>query len=403
MSGWRIGLWALVVLIVIGFLYLVRSILLPFIVVFVLATLLEPLVRKLRFRGFSRGQAVISVLAPFYIILISLGAFIAPRVASEVSSIQSGVSHFADTISSSGESNNFFLRWNPLYRAQESQGLGGSVDKVLAQFRVPLEKLGLPSTRAEIMHAYVTPHKAQISQGVQAGFNSFFGILGNVAHQAISLLVIFIGVPLLLMDLEGYQRNFPKWIPPSIRANTVNLLSDIGEVFVKYMRGVSTVVLIYMVVVSIVFSILNVPYSILCGVIFGVFYLIPMLGNIINYVATLLLVGLSGTTGTFFIHLSSSWVYAVVVLAIYIVIGITFDELLYPQFVGNAVGLSGVVNLFVILSGGALFGLVGMIIAFPLAGSAKIILDRMMKFATVGQDTAALPAIPLRHREDVRT
>ena len=398
MSGWRIGLWAILVLVVLGFFYLVRAILLPFIVIFLLATLLEPLVRKLRFRGMSRGISVLCVLAPFYLLIALLVTLLAPRVVTEVTSISAGLTNFTAQIGE-GNSNNYFLRWNPLVQAQQSQGLGGSIDQLLTQFRGPLQKLGLPSTREEIIHEYVDPHKDQIRTEVENGFGSFFGIIGSVAHEGLYVFIIIIGLPLLLADLEGYQRSFPKWIPPSIRTNTVNLLSDIGEVFVRYLRGVSTVVIIYMLVISTVLSLLSVPYSILCGVVFGVFYLIPMLGNLFNYLTTLLLVGLSGTTGTFFIHFSSSWVYAGVVLAIYVVIGSAFDQLVYPQLVGNAVGLSGVVNLFVILCGGTLFGLVGMIIAFPLAGSIKVILDRAMKFTTVGQDSLALPAIPTRHRE----
>ena len=44
------------------FLYLVRGILLPFVVAFVIAALLEPAVRKLRMRGMSRKSSVLIVM-----------------------------------------------------------------------------------------------------------------------------------------------------------------------------------------------------------------------------------------------------------------------------------------------------------------------------------------------------
>jgi len=398
MAGWRISLWVAVLLLVIGFLYLVRSILLPFLVVFLIATMLYPLVRKLRYRGFSRGMAVVTVLAPFYIVMFGAAAFIAPRIVSEVSGISSSLQNFTNSLTSSGQNENFFVRWNPVVQEQDNQGIGGSIDRILVQFRSPLQKLGLPYTREEIVKQYIEPYRSQINQGVHSGFESFFGILGSVAHQLFSLVVIFIGVPLLLLDMEGYKRSFPKWIPPSIRQNTVNLTADIGEVFTKYLRGISTVVIIYIVVASIVLSLFSVPYSILLAIVFGVFYLVPVLGNLFNYVTLFLVIGLSGTTGTFFLGFASPWTYAIMVVAIYVVIGLVFDQLIYPQLVGNAVGLSGVVNLFVILSGAALFGLVGMIVAFPIAGAMKIILDRIVKFTTKSQDSLSLPAVPLRHR-----
>ena len=54
--------------------------------------------------------------------------------------------------------------------------------------------------------------------------------------------------------------------------------------------------------------------------------------------------------------------------------------------------------MFVIFSGGALFGLVGMIIAFPLAGSVKVILDRLIRITSANQEVLSLPSIPIRHR-----
>jgi predicted PurR-regulated permease PerM len=86
-------------------------------------------------------------------------------------------------------------------------------------------------------------------------------------------------------------------------------------------------------------------------------------------------------------------------MALYFGIGLIFDHLIYPQMVGNSVGLSPIVSMFVILCGGALFGLAGMLFAFPLAGSAKVILDRIIRITSSGTGDLGLPAIPLRHRE----
>jgi predicted PurR-regulated permease PerM len=115
---------------------------------------------------------------------------------------------------------------------------------------------------------------------------------------------------------------------------------------------------------------------------------------------TLLVVvtGLSGKTGGLLFHASSPWGFAAILLLTYIVCHFTYDSLVYPRVVGRAVGLDPVVSMFVIFSGGALFGLVGMIIAFPLAGSVKVILDRLIRITSGSQDALKLPSVPLRHR-----
>jgi predicted PurR-regulated permease PerM len=56
------------------------------------------------------------------------------------------------------------------------------------------------------------------------------------------------------------------------------------------------------------------------------------------------------------------------------------------------------VSMFVIFSGAALFGLIGMIIAFPLAGAVKVVLDRLIRVTSFSTETLDLPPVPLRHR-----
>jgi predicted PurR-regulated permease PerM len=145
-------------------------------------------------------------------------------------------------------------------------------------------------------------------------------------------------------------------------------------------------------------GIMGVPSWILLGPLFACLYLVPYIGNIISAITVFSIVGFSGTTGGMFHPFPSAWSYAILVTLIYLVIGLVFDHLIYPQMVGNSVGLSPVVSIFVILCGGALFGLPGMLIAFPLAGSVKVILDRIIRITSVSADGLKLPSVPLRHR-----
>jgi predicted PurR-regulated permease PerM len=153
-----------------------------------------------------------------------------------------------------------------------------------------------------------------------------------------------------------------------------------------------------MAFMSLLLTLLNAPYSVLLGVLFGALYLVPYLNVAISGTVLFLVTGLSGRTGDFMFHAGSPWAFAGILVLVYILCHFTFDTLVYPRFVGRAVGLDPVVSMFVIFSGGALFGLVGMIIAFPLAGSVKVILDRLIRITSTSQEGLHLPAVPLRHR-----
>jgi predicted PurR-regulated permease PerM len=209
---------------------------------------------------------------------------------------------------------------------------------------------------------------------------------------------------MILLDMESFKQRSPRWIPPAIRDSMMQIFKDIGEVFFKYLRGISTVVLLYTLAQTILMFVMNVPYAFLLGALFGALYLIPYIGNVISALTVLGVVGFSGVHGALFFSvggiaaLPPEWSYALLVTALYLCIGLMFDHLIYPQLVGNSVGLSPVVSLFVIFCGEAMFGLPGMIIAFPLAGSVKVILDRILKVTSTSTEGLNLPAVPLRHR-----
>jgi predicted PurR-regulated permease PerM len=202
----------------------------------------------------------------------------------------------------------------------------------------------------------------------------------------------------MLADMDNFKKLGPRWIPPSIRGGTLAMLTDIGQVFVRYLRGITIVILIYGAVMTFFLGVMGVPSWILLGPIFAVLYLIPYFGNIISACVTFTVIGFSGITGGMFHPFANPWTYALLVTGLYFCIGLVFDHLVYPQMVGNSVGLSPVLSMFVIFCGGALFGLPGMLIAFPLAGSVKIVLDRLMNVTLVTQESLHLPPIPLRHR-----
>lgn len=395
--GWRITLWVTLVVVALVFLYLVRGILLPFIISFIIAALLEPSVRRLRLRGYSRGMAVSMVFIVFFLGLTLVAIFAGPTVGRQVTTASRAFEEFTTNITAGSQADNFFLRWNPVNQAQHYTQQD-QFDLLLAQARPYLERAGLPSTRRAIMEQYVDKHRGEIANSAKKAFGSFFGILGTLASGLFSLLLVPLIVFMMLLEMEDLRRRGPRWIPPSIRASTIAVMSDIGQVFLRYLRGVATVYLLYAALAALILWFFNVPYAFLLAFLFAGFYLIPYIGGFISYTIVLLILGLGGVTGNFLFSMGSSWGYALLVVIVFAAIGMIFDQMVYPQVVGGSVGLSGVINIFVILSGAALFGLPGMIIAFPLAGSIKVILDRLIKVTSVQADTLALPAVPLRHR-----
>jgi predicted PurR-regulated permease PerM len=397
MIGWRVLLWVVLVLAILIFLYAVRGVLLPFLIAFALSAILDPLVRKLRLRGWSRPTAVLSIMAAFFGVLLIVGMWLGPIVTNQVGNMRVKIDELTTSVLTPKTEDNFFVRWNPVVQAGQTES-SNQVDVLFDTYSASLKRFGFPGSRQEFVDKYVEPHRGDLGKRIQGFFGSFLGIVGGAASQIFLLLFVPLIMLLILLDMEHFKRRSASWIPPSIRASTMSMLSDIGQVFMKYLRGVTISVLCYTVVMSLVLSLLGAPYSVLLGVIFGAVYLIPLLNVVISSGILLIVTGLSGKTGDLFFNFSSSWVFGIFLAVVYLVCHLVFDNLVYPRLVGGAVGLHPVVSMFVIFSGGALFGLVGMIIAFPLAGAVKVILERLLRVTSVQAESLGLPAVPLRHR-----
>lgn len=397
MVGWRILLWAVLVLAVVLFLYLVRGILLPFILSFIIAALLEPSVRKLRLRGYSRLRSVTLVMAVFLLTMTAAGLYLVPRITEQIGTLTREVERFTRSVTTADQSQNFFVRWNPVIQPS-IRTEASPIDRLLERYGPTMERFGLPSNRRAIVAQYIEPNRPQIARTVQGGFRSFFGLLTGLFSSLLLVIIVPILVPLILMDMENIRRRTPRWIPPTIRASTLAIVNDIGQVFIRYLRGIATVVLLFTVAVTALLIVMRVPYGPLMGLLFGALYIVPYIGNIISCFVLLCLIGFSDVSRGYIFGMADPWAYAVIVTALFLLVGWLFDHLIYPQMVGNAVGLNPVVSMFVIFCGGALFGLPGMLIAFPLAGAVKIVLDRLLRLTTTTGEALRLPSVPLRHR-----
>lgn len=394
---WRILLWVAVVAATCTFLYAVRSILLPFILAFVIAVLLEPTIQKLRRRGMSRGLAISVVFLLFFGVLTGLILRVAPMINVQLSGfstrLQSITTNFATT-----QTDGVFERWNPVVRAQA--GLNPNpVDQFLESFRGPLERVGIPADRRVLVQQYVEPHRARIARSVQNFFNGFLGLVISASSQFFMLLFTPIFAFLMLLDMDSMRIRSVGWIPSSIRAETIALLREVGQVFVSYLRGVTITVAVYALLMMLVLSVLGVPYAILMALLAAAIYMVPYIGGLIGSLSIFFVVALNGQTGNFMFSMASPWAYAGVVTLVFYGLSALYDQFIMPRFMGGAVGLNMLVSMFVVLAGGALFGLVGMMLAFPVAGSVKVILQKILRVSnTTSVESLRLPATPLRHR-----
>jgi len=156
------------------------------------------------------------------------------------------------------------------------------------------------------------------------------------------------------------------WLaPPRYRAHLRDLAGRIDPMLRQYIRGVLLVVLYTAAVAYLGLGIVfHLPFAPILSVGVGALEIIPVVGP----AASMMLIGLSallhgGGASAFF------WA-----LVFAVGLRVSIDEIVGPLLLGRAVTLHPVVIIFAFIVGASLFGIIGVLLAVPVAASVKIVL-----------------------------
>lgn len=326
----------------------------------------------------------------------ALAVWLTPIVSKQVVTFRDKTEQLSVRVSQQTAQDNFFLRWNPRYLVS-SDPMIRQIDGFFEQNSETLRRVGLPTSRRLATTQYVEPYRKQLSDGVQSAFQGILGLLGTIGSNFMIYAFVPFFILMILLDLERFKERATAIIPPSIRSETVELLSDVFNLFIRYLRGMAITLMYYVIIAAVTLTVVGAPYSLLLAVLFAAIYLIPIIGGPINVAILILLTGSSGRTSNMYVGFDNSWYFALFCGVIYGIVFLLFDPLVTNRVVGNSVGLNPLLSFFCVLSAGALFGPLGMVFAFPAAGAIKIILDRLIEVTSKSQDLQ-LPSLPLRHR-----
>lgn len=134
----------------------------------------------------------------------------------------------------------------------------------------------------------------------------------------------------------------------------VHVLSLIYQTYAKFFSGQCLESCILGSLIFIAFSIARLPYAGLIAVLTGICAFIPYVGSFI-----------ACSVGTLLTLLSNP-AQALLCIVVYLVVQFVENQFIYPNVVGNSVGLPPLFTLLAVMLGGKLFGIIGMIFFIPL-------------------------------------
>lgn len=154
-------------------------------------------------------------------------------------------------------------------------------------------------------------------------------------------------------------------VPPEYRREVDAVAAKILPLLWRYFFGLMVVVIYTTTLAWIAFGpIFHVSHAPVLALVVGLLELIPLIGP----ATTLVIVGIISSQ-------QSDIVSTIGLFGFAIALRLSLDELVAPLVLGHAARLHPAVIIFAFLSGGALFGVLGLLLAVPVAASIKIVLS----------------------------
>jgi len=329
---------ALIVLVLLALvLYRFRDVLLPLVIAFLLAFILDPivdfLVERLRF---PRGVA--TTLVFLVLIVTMLGILAAPVTA--VPSIQRIV-----------------------------RSLQFDLDQVISEtaafFDRPLEVRGYSLDLSEVFRELSAALRSFVGRVAEGTLDIVF----SVASGAFWLLFILIVAFYLLRDADRLVEQMDQLAPPGYRDDVIRLRQQITDVWNAFLRGQLVMGLLMIAITTVVCMIIGLPYAWALGLLAGVTEFIPSVGPIIAAVPAVLLALFQDSN---FLALSNFW-FAALVAGLYVIIQQIEGNVLLPRVLGRSLNLHPVFVLIAIIVGGSMAGILGMLLAAPVLATLRVI------------------------------
>ena len=215
---------------------------------------------------------------------------------------------------------------------------------------------------------------AQIVSYVQSYFSASIGAMTNsIVSIGGNIASFMIAIVLSIYLMQDYEYFIDLWNKifnlifgkSSTGTKFKEVLDTIDDTFYKYIRGQLLEACVVGVLSGTVLYFIGIDYAFIIGIIAGICNMIPYIGPIVGTILAVIMALLSGQP------ITALW-------ATIGMIGVqqVDNNLLAPKIVGDSVGLHPVFTMLAIIIGGSLGGLVGMLIAVPVAASFKIVLSK---------------------------
>jgi predicted PurR-regulated permease PerM len=299
-----------------------------------LAYFFDPLYRYLIHKKVPKVLAIIVVFGIIIALLILTIFFLIPSVINQLNILYKEIPNFIENY----------------------QNLILSIKPQLSKFINPAD--------VEIL---LKENLSELQKGVLGFSQSIIIYLSNIVSSITFGIVI---IPLILFylmrDLVVFKENLYIFVSRENKKEFKEVLEEIDHIVSGFIRGRIIVCFIVGTLIGIGLYFLNLKFALIIGIVSGVFNFIPFLGPIVGVILALIFA------------LGNSWWTLLMIVVLFVLVNQLEAIYLNPNILGKGLGLHPLTVILSILICGQLLGILGVLVAVPLAAILKVLAIRYL-------------------------
>jgi len=312
------------------FLYLIKEVLAILFVALIFASAVDPWVDNMERIKFPRWLTILLIYILLIIAIFLVVYLLIPPIAEQIGQL----------------ANNF-----PDY----FEKLGGALEGV-RNFSV---EHGVMGELDQGLNAI----KDNLSGALTSVFSTVAGIFGGIISFFVVLVITFY----MTVEESAMKRTLTYILPSKYQPFTLQLINKVQKKIGAWLKGQLILSLILGIMSYVGLLILGVNYALILALVAAIGEFIPYLGPVIAAVPAV------------FLAFSQSPLKALLVLILYIIIQQIENNILVPKVMQRAVGLNPIISIIALLVGAKVAGIVGVILAIPVATAISVIVREIWK------------------------
>ena len=319
-------------------LYLLKPVVIPFIIAFFIAYLFSPLVDRLQKIGLPRWFSIGTVFIGIGVAVTMAFWYIVPLIWKQLVIARDSIPVGINWINST------FLPW------------------VSNTFNVEQMEIDTNHMSTIVMDYIQTNYSTDSLQAMalrvaQSGLN-FIQVGGTVV--LIPIIAFY-----FLLDWRRMLGSLRRLIPRPYEKTTLEIATECHSVLGAFVKGQFLVMILLGIVYAVGLQLIGLDVGLIIGMIAGLASIIPYLGFAVGIVAAVIAT---------LLQFGVDWMQLALVLVVFMIGQGVEGYVLQPFLLGDKIGLSPVAVVFAVLAGAQLAGFLGMLIALPVAAVIVVLL-----------------------------